>query len=102
MNEEKIGHLAKLPIDAIDEEVSAEPNVYCSESELSEMLKDLRRAVDERNYQPQAPTEENPALSDDYIFDSEDEILKDLKEANFVGKIKDVGKGIAARIFICI
>ena len=42
MNEEKIGHLAKLPIDAIDEEVSAEPNVYCSESELSEMLKDLR------------------------------------------------------------
>ena len=57
MNEEKIGHLAKLPIDAIDEEVSAEPNVYCSESELSEMLKDLRRAVDERNYQPQAPTE---------------------------------------------
>lgn len=52
MNEEKIGHLAKLPIDAIDEEVSAEPNVYCSESELSEMLKDLRRAVDERNYQP--------------------------------------------------
>ena len=30
MNEEKIGHLAKLPIDAIDEEVSAEPNVYCS------------------------------------------------------------------------
>ena len=100
MNEEKIGHLAKLPIDAIDEEVSAEPNVYCSESELSEMLKDLRRAVDERNYQPQAPTEENPALSDDYIFDSEEEniILKDLKEANFVGKIKDVGKGAKKRL----
>lgn len=64
------------------------------------MLKDLRRAVDERNYQPQAPTEENPALSDDYIFDSEDEniILKDLKEANFVGKIKDVGKGAKKRL----
>ena len=37
---------------------------------------------------------------DDYIFDSEDEniILKDLKEANFVGKIKDVGKGAKKRL----
>lgn len=100
MVEEKLGHLTKLPIDAIDEEVSAEPKVECPSSELLGVIEDLRVAVDERDYKPQAPTEENPSLSDDYVFDTQDEnmVLKDLTEINFVGKIKDVGKGAKKRL----
>lgn len=100
MVEEKLGHLTKLPIDAIDEEVSAEPKVECLSSEVLEVLKDLRVAVDKKSYQPQAPIVDNPSLSDDYIFDTEDEnmVLKDLTEINFVGKIKDVGKGAKKRL----
>lgn len=73
MVEEKLGHLTKLPIDAIDEEVSAEPKVECPSSELLGVIEDLRVAVDERDYKPQVPTEENPSLSDDYVFDTQDE-----------------------------
>lgn len=81
MVEEKLGHLTKLPIDAIDEEVSAEPKVECLSSEVLEVLKDLRVAVDKKSYQPQAPIVDNPSLSDDYIFDTEDEnmVLKEKK-----------------------
>ena len=61
MAEEKLGHLTKLPIEAISEEVLAEPKVKCPSSE---------------------------ALS----------VLKDLTEINFVGKIKDVGKGAKKRL----
>lgn len=32
MEEEKLGHLTKLPIDAIEEDVSAEPKVECPNS----------------------------------------------------------------------
>lgn len=61
MAEEKLGHLTKLPIEAISEEVLAEPKVKCPSSEV---------------------------LS----------VLKDLTEINFVGKIKDVGKGAKKRL----
>lgn len=99
MAEEKIGHLIKLPLDAINEAVEAEPRVVCSEEEISEVLKDLYTAVDEKTYIPQTPTVDNPALSDDYIFDTNDEnlVLKDIKRDNFVGKIKDLSKGAAKR-----
>ena len=42
---------------------------------------------------------QNHALSDDYIFDTNDEnlVLKDIKRDNFVGKIKDLSKGAAKR-----
>lgn len=100
MEEETLGHLIKLSIDAIDEDVYAEPRVECPKTEILEVLRDLKRAVDQKDYQPQAPTTENPSLSDDYIFDTEDEnmVLKDLTESNFVGKIKDVGKGAKKRL----
>lgn len=99
MNKYNQGHLLKLPIDAIDETVEAEPQVSYSEEEISEVLKDLYIAVDKKTYIPQTPTAENPALSDDYIFDTTDEnlVLKDLKRENFVGKIKDLSKGAAKR-----
>lgn len=100
MPDEKLGHLTKLPIDAIDEVVSAEPRVKCPISEVLEVLKDLKIAVDKKDYKAQTPTLENPSLSDDYIFDTEDEnlVLKDLTETNFVGKVKDVGKGAKKRL----
>lgn len=99
MVEDKLGHLLKLPIDAISESVEAEPRVAYSESEISEVLRDLYIAVDKKSYIPQTPTSENPALSDDYIFDTTDEnlVLKDLKRENFVGKIKDLSKGATKR-----
>ena len=63
------------------------------------MLKDLAKAVDNESYITATPTEGNPALSDDYVFDKEDEklVLKDLTMSNFVGKVKDVGKGAKKR-----
>ncbi len=99
MTEDKLGHLRKLPIDALNEPVEAEPRVACSETELEEVLKDLYLAVDKATYIPQTPTPDNPALSDDYVFDTADEnlVLKDLKRENFVGKIKDLGKGAVKR-----
>lgn len=56
MAEEKLGHLTKLPIEAISEEVLAEPKVKCPSSEVLSVLKDLRVAVENRDYQPQTPT----------------------------------------------
>ena len=112
MAEEKLGHLTKLPIEAISEEVLAEPKVKCPSSEVLSVLKDLRVAVENRDYQPQTPTEENPSLSDDYIFDTDDQnyILMDLTEINFVGKDqgcwkrgkKEIRKRITTRVFVCI
>lgn len=94
-----MGHLVKLPLDAINEPVEAEPRVAYSEAEIREVLDDLYAAVDKKTYIPQTPTADNPALSDDYIFDTNDEnlVLKDLKRDNFVGKIKDLSKGSAKR-----
>lgn len=99
MAEDQIGHLVKLPLDAIKENVQAEPRVAYSEDEIEQVLSDLYDAVNRKNYIPQTPTKDNPALSDDYIFDSNDEnlVLKDLKRENFVGKIKDLSKGAAKR-----
>lgn len=95
MADEKLGHLTKLPIDSIKEVVSVKPQVECSKSEILRVLKDIKTAVGGRDYVPQAPTRDSPSLSDEYIFDTNDEelILKDLSSDNFVGKIIDVGKG---------
>ena len=99
MDEDKSEHVVKLPIDAIDELVEATPQVPCSPSELLNVLQDLSKAVDEKSYIPQTPTIDNPALSDDYVFDTSDEnkILKDLKNENFVGKVLDLSKGAEKR-----
>lgn len=99
MAKEKMGHVVKLPRDAIRESVDAEPQELCTDAEVQIVLQELRVAVDNESYVPQTPTPENPALSDDYIFDTNDEnlILKDLTKENFVGKIKDVGKGAKLR-----
>jgi hypothetical protein len=75
MAEDKIGHLVKLPLDAINEAVEAEPRVAYSEAEIAEVLADLHNAVDKKTYVPQTPTTENPALSDDYVFDTNDQNL---------------------------
>jgi len=100
MPEIKIGHLIKLPMNVINENVVAEPNEPCTAAEVMSVLNDLRIAVDNNTYIPQTPTADNPALSDDHIFDTNDEnlVLKDLTKVNFVGKIKDVGKGAKRRI----
>ena len=97
---EKIGHFTKLPLNAIKENVDADPKEPCTEAEVISVLHDLYIAVDNKSYIPHTPTADNPALSDDYIFDTEDEnlVLKDLTKHNFVGKIKDVGKGAKRRI----
>ena len=99
MAEEQLGHLWKIPIESIEQSVEAKPQVHCSPPEIAQMLQDLYTAVENKAYVPQTPTPDTPALSDDYIFDTEDEnlILKDLKEENFVGKIKDLSKGATKR-----
>lgn len=100
MAEGKLGHLTKLPIDAIKEVVSVKPQVECPKAEILGVLRDIKTAVDGRDYVPQAPTRDSPSLSDVYIFDTNDEelILKDLSSDNFVGKIIDVGKGAKKRL----
>jgi len=100
MAEGKLGHLTKLPIDAIKEVVSVKPQVECPKSEILGVLRDIKTEVDGRDYVPQAPTRDSPSLSDVYIFDTNDEelILKDLSSDNFVGKIIDVGKGAKKRL----
>ena len=99
MAEARFGHIIKLSLSVIKESVEAEPRVMCSDEELIEVLKDLYAAVDNKSYISPVSTTDNPALSDDYVFDTDDEnlILKDLKRDNFVGKIKDLSKGAARR-----
>ena len=99
MEEGKTGNFKKLPINSFSEFVEAEPRVECTEEEIKEVLNDLSGAVDAKDYVIQTPTKENPPLSDDYIFDTNDEnlILKDLSMVNHVGKIKDLSKGAIRR-----
>lgn len=99
MAEKKLGHLLRLSIDEINEAVMAEPRVAYSEEEIGSVLRDIYDAVDKESYIPPTPTTDNPALSDDYIFDTTDMnlVLKDLKRDNFVGKIRDLSKGAAKR-----
>lgn len=89
----------KLPINACVEIVYAKPKVPCSEEEITQVLHDLSIAVENQDYIPQVPTNENPALSDDYIFDTNDQnlVLKDLTNECFAGKIIDLGKGAIKR-----
>ena len=95
----KLGHLFRLPLDDIKENIYAEPQVSYTNEEIMEVLNDLYEAVDNKSYIPQTSTSENPSLSDDYIFDTNDEnfILKDLTIDNFVAKVKDLGKGAEKR-----
>lgn len=62
----------KLSLSVIDETVDAEPKVEASQEEIKNVLNDLYVAVDNSENIPQTPTEENPALSDDFIFDTKD------------------------------
>lgn len=99
MEEGKTGNFEKLPINSFSEVVDAKPQVGCTEEEILEVLNDLSLAVDAKDYVIQTPTKENPSLSDDYIFDTNDEnlILKDLSVENHVAKIKDLSKGALRR-----
>ena len=94
------GHFKKVPIESVSEAVEAKPKVACNDVEVLSLLADLGSAVVDESYIPATPTEDNPPLSDAYIFDKTDEklILKDLALKNFVGKIKDVGKGAKRRL----
>lgn len=100
IEEIKIGNILKLSVNHMKEMVSVKPQAVCSELEVNQVLSDLLNAVDMQSYVPQIPTSDNPALSDDYIFDTNDEnlVLKDLTRENFVGKIKDIGKGATKRL----
>lgn len=99
MEEDKLGHIVRLSLDAINEPVEAEPRLTYTEEEISNVLKDLYGAVDMENYVPPTSTKDNPALSDEYIIETQDMnlVLKDLNRDNFVGKIKDLSKGAAKR-----
>ncbi|WP_022766628.1 hypothetical protein [Butyrivibrio sp. XPD2006] len=98
-SDHKKGHFKQLSINAITEKVVVQPKVPCSDSEVFGVLADLKKAVEDESYVPATPTAQNPSLSDNYIFDKEDEkmILCDLKLANFVGKALDLSKGADKR-----
>ncbi len=99
-HEQVNGHVSKLPINAIPQTIRATPAVAATQDEVEEILKALYAAVEAGTYIPASPTTENPALSDNYIFNLKDEqqILLDLTFENFVTKILDVGKGSKRRI----
>lgn len=99
MEETKTGNFTKISLDSFTEIVGAEPRVEGYEKEIKDVLADLRAAVDAEDYIVQTPTKDNPALSDDYIFNTNDQnlILKDLVLENHVGKIKDLGTGAVKR-----
>ncbi len=91
-------HFIKLPIEVMEQSVSCRPKVACDDSEVMEVLQDLCGAIAMGTYFGPPPDE--PPLDETYIFDKYDMelILKDLSVDNFVGKIKDVGKGAKKRI----
>ena len=99
MDDGKSKHFTELSLGAFTERVEADPEVSCTIDELEMVLRDLVNAVTEESYITATPTVDNPALSDDYVFDSEDEklILKSIGRQHFVGKIVDVGKGAVKR-----
>ncbi len=99
MEDNKKGNLICLPICSINESVNVDPKVNYTNEEVVQVLYDLYIAVDNKSYIAQTPTEANPALSDDYIFNTDDEnfVLKDLTKENFVGKIVDLSKGSKKR-----
>ena len=99
MDEDKTGHIHRVPISRNDR-VKAEPQVSCAEEEVGGVIRDLIASVDRGTYIPPSPRKDNPALSEEYVFDTADEkyILKDLKLENFVGKIKDLSKGAVRRM----
>ncbi|MFI3238350.1 MAG: hypothetical protein R3Y47_10055 [Lachnospiraceae bacterium] len=99
MKEDKIGNLLKISLESFEERVCANPQVDCLQGEIVRVLKDLSKAVTRSEYVPSTPTTDNPSLSEDYIFDTNDEklVLKDLTKEHFVAKIKDLGKGACNR-----
>lgn len=99
MDNGKSKHFTELSLDAFTECVEADPKVPYTADELEMVLRNLVNAVVEESYITATPTVDNPALSDDYVFDSEDKktILKSIGIQHFVGKIVDVGKGAVKR-----
>ena len=83
MADEQLGHLWKIPIESVEQSVEAKTQVHCSPPEIAQMLQDLYVAVENKAYVPQTPTPDNPALSDDYIFDTEDENLANVSQVLF-------------------
>lgn len=94
-----MSNFTELPLEAIEEPIVARPLVSYKVDEVEDVLEKLREAVDNENYIPQKATEKNPALSDEYIFETQDQnqILKNLKVKNLVGKVKDKGEGAKKR-----
>lgn len=92
-------HVVPLDLCSITEPVVARPAVTCTNEELSEVIEKVNIAGKTGDYIPQTPTVENPALSDDYIFDTADQnlILEQLNSTNFVGKVVDKSKGAVKR-----
>lgn len=97
--DQKKGHVKPLPINSITENVVVRPKVTCNNSEVQAVISDLRKAVIDESYKPAIPTSETPSLSDDFIFDKEDEknVLQSLELENFVGKAIDLSKGAKKR-----
>lgn len=112
MDNDKSKHFTELSLDAFTECAEADPKVPYTADELEMVLRDLVNAVVEESYITATPTVDNPALSDDYVFDSEDEktILKSIGIQHFVGKNSRCGKRccqtqekrISAGVPICI
>ena len=71
MDNGKSKHFTELLLDAFTECVEADPKVPYTADELEMVLRDLVNAVVEESYITATPTVDNPALSDDYVFDSE-------------------------------
>lgn len=69
MDNGKSKHFTELSLDAFTECVEADPKVPYTADELEMVLRDLVNAVVEESYITATPTVDNPALSDDYVFD---------------------------------
>lgn len=91
-------NIVKVSFDDYDEEVTAEPQVPCSEQEVLSVLNDIYIAVNNDSYY--CPRDER-----NYSFFSyfninkkeQDFILKDLTYSNFVAKIKNLNENSKAR-----
>ena len=83
----------------IDNEVEVRPMVLCTETEIQDIVKELHKSVEKKDYKI-AISNKNRALFEKYVLDSRDaeQILLDLQETDFVGKIVDVGKGAKKRL----
>ena len=100
MTDEPKQHVCKLPLEESDEEVHARPRVESTQEEVTSILKELRGAVSEQNYAPPSPRGDELDLMTEYLLYPEDMegILLDLKEENFVDKVRDMSEGGRRRV----